>query len=57
MAKKKQVAQTLIDQLVDMMPELKDISPWPTTGKCRDNKWGIAVERGLSENVFRDLHD
>ncbi len=59
-SKQKQVrrmAQTMIDQLVDMMPELKDVTPWPTVGKCRDNRWGIAVERGLSENVFRDFPD
>ena len=60
-AKQKQVrrmAQTIIDQLIDMMPELKDVAPWHTVGeRRRHDELGIAAERSLSENVFRDLPD
>ncbi len=60
-AKQKQVrrmAQTMVDQLIDMMPELKDVGPWHTVGeRRRHDELGIAAERSLSENVFRDLHD
>jgi len=32
-AKTKRMAQTLIDQLLDIMPELKEVGPWPTVGQ------------------------
>ena len=52
------MAQTMVDQLVDLMPELEDVGPWHTVGKRRrHDELGIAAERSLSEDVFLELLD
>ncbi|MGO8690450.1 MAG: helix-turn-helix domain-containing protein [Thermoguttaceae bacterium] len=52
------MAQTLIDQLVEMMPELRGVSPWHAVGKRRRlDELGAAAQRGLSEEVFLDMND
>ena len=50
------MAQTLVDQLVEIMPELRGVSAWHTVGKRRRlDELGIAAERSLSDEVFIDL--
>ena len=46
----KRLAQTMVDQLTAIMPELRGVSAWPTVGKSRRgfDELGIAVARGLS---------
>jgi hypothetical protein len=49
----KRMAQMLVEQLVEIMPELKDVSPWHTYGQRRSlDEPGRVVERRLSEDVF-----
>jgi hypothetical protein len=43
------MAQTLCEQLTEMMPELKEVAPWHTVGQRRS-----LDEMGrVAENVFR----
>lgn len=50
------LAQTLIDQLVDLMPELEDISSWPDIGQSREFKdYGVAVIRRFDAGVVSEL--
>ena len=52
------MAQTLIDQLIEMMPELQGVSSWHAVGKRRRlDELGVAAQRGLSDDVFVDLSD
>ena len=52
------MAQTLIDQLTEIMPELQGVSPWHSVGKRRRlDELGIAAQRSLSDEVFLDLTD
>jgi len=49
------MAQTLVDQLVEVMPELQGLSAWNAIGRRRrTNELGIAAMRSLSEDVFVD---
>ena len=50
------MAQTLVDQLVEVMPELQGISAWHAIGKRRRlDELGIAAMRTFSEDVFITL--
>jgi transcriptional regulator with XRE-family HTH domain len=52
----KRLAQTMADQLIGIMPELRGVSAWHAVGKRRSlDELGIAAERSLSEEVFMDL--
>ncbi len=52
----RRMAQTLIEQLLEMMPELGGVGPWHAVGKRRRlNELGIAAERRLSDDVFMDF--
>ena len=52
------MAQTLIDQLIETMPELRGVSAWHAVGKRRRlDELGIAAERSLSDDVFIDLSE
>ena len=52
------MAQTLIDQLIEMMPELQGVSPWHAVGKRRRlDELGVAAQRSLSDDVFVDLSE
>jgi transcriptional regulator with XRE-family HTH domain len=52
------MAQTLVDQLIEVMPELQGISAWHAVGKRRRlDELGIAAARTLSDDVFMDLAD
>jgi transcriptional regulator with XRE-family HTH domain len=52
------MTQTIIDQLTEMMPELRGVSPWHAVGnrRCLD-ELGVAAQRGLSDEVFLDMND
>ena len=52
------MAQTMFDQLVEIMPELANIGPWQAIGKRRQqNDLGIAAHRRLADSVFLDHQD
>lgn len=54
----RRMAQTMVDQLVDMMPELKGVSAWHAVGQRRRlDELGRAAERRLSHDVFMDFPD
>jgi transcriptional regulator with XRE-family HTH domain len=53
----RRMAQTMIEQLTEIMPELADVGPWHAVGKRRRlNELGVAAQRHLAEDVFLD-HD
>jgi len=46
------MAQTLFDQLVEIMPELQEVSAWPSVGQSREIKdYGQAVYRRFDPGV------
>jgi transcriptional regulator with XRE-family HTH domain len=54
----KRSARTMVDQLIEIMPELRGISAWHAIGKRRRlNELGIAAERSLSDEIFMDVVD
>ncbi len=54
----RRMAQTLVDQLIELMPELAEVGPWHAVGKRRRrDEFGAAAQRRLSEDVFLDLKD
>jgi hypothetical protein len=49
------MAQTLADQLIEVMPELCGVTAWHTVGKRRGfDELGVAAQRSLSDGVFGD---
>ncbi len=54
----KRMAQTLFDQLVEIMPELSEISAWPTVGQSREFKdYGQAIYRRFDHGVEQAMTD
>lgn len=54
----RRMAETLVDQLTEMMPELEGIGPWHAVGRPRRrDELGVAAERRLSDDVFLDIID
>ncbi len=54
----RRMAQTMYDQLVEIMPELVNIGPWHAVGKRRRlSELGVAAQRRLTEDVFVDRGD
>jgi transcriptional regulator with XRE-family HTH domain len=54
----KRLAQTMVDQLIEIMPELRDEDAWLVAGKPRrSDELGIAAQRSLSDEFFRDVAD
>lgn len=52
------MAQMLVDQLVEVMPELEDVSPWHQFGQRRSlDEYGRVAERRISDDVFSDIMD
>ncbi|MBX9791732.1 MAG: helix-turn-helix transcriptional regulator [Pirellulales bacterium] len=52
----RRLVQMLINQLVEIMPELEDVTPWHVVGQRRRlEEYGAVVERRLSGGVWRDL--
>ena len=51
----RRMAQTMCDQLIEIMPELVNIGPWHAVGKRRRlTELGVAAQRRLAEDVFID---
>ena len=49
----RRLAQMLFDQLVEIMPELKDIGPWHSIGQRRTlDEYGRAVERVMPDDLL-----
>ncbi len=49
------MAQTLVNQLTEMMPELSGVSPWHSVGeRRRRDEYGAAADRCLSDDLFVD---
>jgi transcriptional regulator with XRE-family HTH domain len=54
----RRMAQTLVEQLVTMMPELASVSSWHAIGhRRRRDDLGVAAERRLSDDLFLDSMD
>jgi transcriptional regulator with XRE-family HTH domain len=52
----RRLAQTLATQLVEIMPELEGVSPWPAVGQRRSlEDYGRAARYGLAGRFWRDL--
>jgi transcriptional regulator with XRE-family HTH domain len=52
------MAQTLVDQLIETMPELRGVSAWHAVGKRRRlDELGVAAQRTLSDECFVDSLD
>jgi len=52
------MAQMLIEQILEIMPELKDVSPWNAVGQRRTlDDLGQAAHRRLSLDALSDLFD
>ncbi len=51
----RRMAQTMFDQLVEIMPELAEIGPWHAVGRRRRlSELGVAAQRRMTEDVFID---
>lgn len=49
----RRMAQTLVEQLKELMPELAHVTPWHSVGKRRRrDEFGVAAERHFPERIF-----
>jgi transcriptional regulator with XRE-family HTH domain len=49
----KRMAQMLVEQLVEIMPELRDVSPWHQFGQRRSlDEFGRIMERTISDDLL-----
>jgi transcriptional regulator with XRE-family HTH domain len=47
------LGQMLVEQLIELMPELEGVGPWPAVGKSRQpSDYGQAVHRRLPDELF-----
>jgi transcriptional regulator with XRE-family HTH domain len=54
----KRLAQTMVEQLIEIMPELRGVTAWHAVGRRRRrNELGLAAVRRLSADVFADIAD
>lgn len=54
----RRMAQTMYEQLTEIMPELASVGPWHAVGKRRRlSELGVAAQRRLTEDVFVDRGD
>ncbi len=54
----RRMAQMLVEQLVEIMPELKGVSPWHAVGRRRtQDELGQAAQRRLSTDTLHGLVD
>jgi transcriptional regulator with XRE-family HTH domain len=52
------MAQTMVNQLVEIMPELSDVGVWNIGGKQRRrSELGVAAQRHLASNMFVENDD
>jgi len=49
------LADMLMGQLVEIMPELADVGPWPTTRPRTLDDLGRVIERNLSDEAFSSI--
>jgi transcriptional regulator with XRE-family HTH domain len=50
----RRLVQMLIDQLIEIMPELKEVGPWHSVGQRRTlDDFGRVVEQSVPDEVFR----
>ena len=50
------MAEVLVNQLVEIMPELAEVTPWHAVGKRRSQtELGQAALRTISADIFRDM--
>jgi transcriptional regulator with XRE-family HTH domain len=50
----KRLLQMLCNQLLEIMPELTDVAPWPSVGERRTlEEYGRTVERQMPDPMFR----
>jgi transcriptional regulator with XRE-family HTH domain len=50
----RRMVQMLVDQLLEIMPELKDVGPWHAVGRRRTlDEYGRAVERQISDELLK----
>lgn len=51
-------AQTMVDQLTELMPELKEVTPWPAVGKRRSRRdVGQAARRCISSQFLGQMEE
>lgn len=51
----RRMAQTMIEQLTEVMPELAHVGPWHAVGRRRRlDELGVAAQRRLADDVFID---
>jgi transcriptional regulator with XRE-family HTH domain len=51
----RRLAETLVEQLVEVMPELEGVGPWHSVGqRRRRDELGVAAQRRLIEDLFVD---
>ncbi len=51
----RRMAETMIGQLIEIMPELAEVGPWHAVGRRRRlSELGVAAHRRLSDDVFID---
>ena len=49
----RRMAQMMVDQLLEIMPELEDVSPWHNYGQRRSlEEFGAVVDRSLSDDLL-----
>ena len=54
----RRMAQTLVEQLIELMPELEGVSPWPAVGKSRlPSEYGQTIHRRLPDELFLGADD
>jgi transcriptional regulator with XRE-family HTH domain len=54
----RRMAQTMVGQLVEIMPELAEVCAWHTIGQRRRlNELGVAALRRFAERIFVDLDE
>ena len=54
----RRMGEVLVHQLVDLMPELEDVTPWPEVGQPRTlSELGQVVHRRLSDDALFSLAD
>lgn len=52
----RKAAQSLVKQLIEVMPELKDVTAWNAVGKRRrSNDLGVTALRRLSDDLFLEV--
>ncbi|HEX5447561.1 MAG TPA: helix-turn-helix transcriptional regulator [Pirellulales bacterium] len=49
------LAETLVEQILEIMPELKGVNPWHSVGQRRSlDEYGRIAERTYSDELWRD---